>query len=119
VGNPSIVLAVNTQDERETLTTLLESMGIKVYHAYSGLETVHHIEDYHCEGVISDIQLSDMQVWVLINKIAEIKPNPNVSFIVMSNDNVVTPASNTKVVVRPVSLASLKQIISAWQIERA
>jgi CheY-like chemotaxis protein len=118
-GNPnvlekSVVLAVRHQDEREAIEHLLHEEGVQVHHAANAKEVVHAIEDFQTDLLITDIQLPDMHAWMMLRKISEIKPEPNVFLIVLSDELVASPLTNVRLVVRPVSLATLKQTIREW-----
>jgi CheY-like chemotaxis protein len=114
VQEKAIVLAVRHDEEREAIAKLLEGQGMTVYHAQTGRDVICFIEDYHCELLLTDIQLPDMHAWNMLNKINEIKPTPNVSLLVLSDDVAAAPLRNVKLMVRPVALATIKQIVTEW-----
>ena len=110
----SVVLAVRHEDEREAIEQLLHEEEVQVHHAANAKEVIHAIEDFQCDLLITDIQLPDMHAWIMLRKIAEIKPEPNVFLIVLSDERVASPLTQVRLVVRPVSLATLKQVIREW-----
>jgi DNA-binding response OmpR family regulator len=109
-----VVLAVRHDDEREAIAELLTQQGLEVHHAHTAKDVVHAIEDFHVQLLVTDVQLPDMHAWMLLRKIDEIKPEPQVSLIVLSDEAVAAPLRNVKLVIRPVALATLKQIVRDW-----
>lgn len=109
-----VVLAVRHDDEREAIADLLIQQGMEVHHAHTAKDVVHVIEDFHVQLLVTDVQLPDMHAWMLLRKIDEIKPEPQVSLIVLADEAVAAPLRNVKLVVRPVALATLKQIVRDW-----
>lgn len=104
------VVAVSESAERDALTALLRAEGLTVHQATTGREVIHLIEDYMPRLVIVDVLLPDVHAWRLLTSIAELRPNPYPTVIVLSDDPITAP-HHVRLVVRPVALITLKQII--------
>lgn len=107
----SVVLVVNRDEERVTIGELLRDEGFTVYEAQTGKEAICMLEDYICDLVWSDIQLADMHAWTMLTKIKEIKPVAKTPMIVLADDSIASPLENVTLVIRPVAIASLRQLI--------
>lgn len=104
------VIAVTEHEERAALTALLKAEGVTVYQAATGREVIHIIEDHLPRLVIVDLLLPDVHAWRLLTSIAELRPNPYPAIIVLS-DEAITAPHHVRLVVRPVSTKTLRQII--------
>jgi DNA-binding response OmpR family regulator len=105
------VLAVSEAAERTALTALLQAEGVTVYQAATGREVIHMIEDHMPRLLIVDVRLPDVHAWRLLASIAELRPNPQPAIIVLSDEPITAPQQFVRLVVRPVSTTTLKQII--------
>lgn len=101
------------EDEREAITQLLQELEIRVYQAYSGRDAIILIEDHQCDCLISDIQLPDMHAWRMLSALKETTDLKRLPTLVLMDEKTVVPLSNVTPIVRPVSMASLKNVINA------
>jgi response regulator RpfG family c-di-GMP phosphodiesterase len=106
-----VVLAVVDSEEREAVSTLLEDLHMIVHHADSGQDAIFLLEDYDCDFLVMDVQLSDMHAWKMISRLKEIVDVTTLPTIVIMDEKTSFPLSNVTSVVRPVSMAKLKHII--------
>jgi CheY-like chemotaxis protein len=105
------VIAVSEPAERAALAALLMDEGIHVHHATTGREVIHVIEDHMPRLLLVDVRLPDVHAWRLLASIAELRPNPYPAVIVLSDEPIAVPLQHVRLVVRPVSTTTLKQII--------
>jgi len=105
------VVAVSEPTERAALTALLTNEGIHVHHAMTGREVIYAIEDYMPRLLLMDVRLPDVHAWRLLASIAELRPKPYPAIIVLSDELMAVPLQYVRLVVRPVSTTTLKQII--------
>ncbi len=106
-----VVLAVRHDDEREAVTHLLEELNMLVRQASSGREAIHILEDHICDFLVMDIQLNDMHAWKMLSTLKESVDLSTLPTIVIMDETTVVPLVNVTPVVRPVSMAKLKNVI--------
>jgi CheY-like chemotaxis protein len=106
-----VVLAVRHIDERQAVTNLLKDLNMEVHHADSGLDAIHLLEDYTCDFLVMDIQLSDMHAWKMLGTLKESVNLDALPTVVIMDEKTVVPLTNVTPVVRPVAIAKLRHII--------
>jgi len=106
-----VVLAVRHTDERQAVADLLEEMDMTVYHADSGRDAIYLLEDNPCDFLVMDVILSDMHAWQMLHILKESVDLSTLPTIVIMDEQSVVPLSNVTPVVRPVSMAKLRNII--------
>lgn len=107
----NVVLAVREQEERIAVTALLEELDMMVQHAKTGQDAVYMVEDHDCDFLVMDIQLVDMHAWKVLSTLKESTDLNELPTLVIMDDATVVPLSNVTPVVRPVSVAKLKNVI--------
>ncbi len=105
------VLAVRHNDEREAVTHLLEELNMLVHQANSGRDAIYILEDHACDFLVMDIQLGDMHAWKMLSTLKESVDLNTLPTIVIMDETTVVPLTNVTPVVRPVSMAKLKNVI--------
>ncbi|GAB5490039.1 MAG: hypothetical protein Phog2KO_02540 [Phototrophicaceae bacterium] len=106
-----VVLAVRHDDEREAVSCLLEELNMTVRQATNGRDAIFILEDHACDFLVMDIQLDDMHAWKMLSILKESVDLMTLPTIVIMDEASVIPLSNVTPVVRPVSMAKLKNII--------
>ena len=106
-----VVLAVRKSDERTAVTHLLEELHMTVRQAETGRDAIYMIEDHHCDFLVMDIQLVDMHAWKMLSTLKESVDLTTLPTIVIMDEATVVPLTNVTPVVRPVSVAKLKNVI--------
>lgn len=106
-----VVLAVRHDDERKAVTHLLEDLNMQVHQAPSGRDAIHILEDHACDFLVMDIQLTDMHAWKMLSILKESVDLSNLPTIVIMDETTVVPLASVTPVVRPVSMAKLKNVI--------
>lgn len=106
-----VVLVVRHEDERTAVTRLLEEFDMIVHQAETGRQAIVIIEDNTCDFLVMDIQLDDMHAWKMLSTLKESVDLSKLPTIVMMDEKNVIPLSNVTPVVRPMSMASLKNVI--------
>ena len=106
-----VVLAVRHDDERKAVTYLLEDLNMTVRQAESGRDAIFILEDHACDFLVMDIQLNDMHAWKMLSILKESVDLTSLPTIVIMDETSVIPLSNVTPVVRPVSMAKLKNVI--------
>lgn len=109
-----VVLVVRHDDERQAVTRLLEDMDVTVQHAQTGREAILLLEDCDEGFLVMDVQLADMHAWKLLGILKESVDLSHLPTIVLMDEPTVVPLHNVTSVVRPVSMAKLRQIITGW-----
>ena len=94
------------------MTHLLEELHMQVHQAQSGRDAIYILEDQACDFLVMDIQLDDMHAWKMLNILKESVDLASLPTIVIMDEPTVVPLSNVTPVVRPVSMAKLKNIIT-------
>ncbi len=107
-----VVLAVRHDDERTAVTHLLKELNMTVHQAESGRDAIYILEDHACDFLVMDIQLDDMHAWKMLYTLKESVDLTSLPTIVIMDEPTVVPLSNVTPVVRPVSMAKLKNIIT-------
>ncbi|MGB7338544.1 MAG: response regulator [Phototrophicaceae bacterium] len=107
-----VVLVVRHADERDAVTSLLTELHMIVHQAESGREAIYILEDQHCDFLVMDIQLEDMHAWKMLVTLKESVDLSTLPTIVIMNEPTVVPLNNVTPVVRPVSMAKLRNIIT-------
>lgn len=107
------VLAVRHRDEEQAVTSLLQEMGMTVSHAASGRNAILLLEDHSFDFLIMDIQLSDMHAWQMLGILKESVDLNSLPTLVITNEQTVVPLPNVTLVVRPVSMAKLRNVIDS------
>lgn len=107
-----VVLAVRHADERQAITQLLEENQMHVYQAESGHDVILFLEDNPYDFLISDIFLPDMHAWKMMGTLKECIDLTQLPTIIIMDEQTVVPLMNVTPVVRPVSMAKLKHIIT-------
>jgi len=111
IRNKEVVLAVRHDDERQAFTNLLEEMQMVVHQAATGQDAIYLLEDHTIGFLVMDVQLSDMHAWKMLATLRESVDISQLHTIVVMDEQNVVPLANVTVVVRPVSMAKLRQII--------
>jgi len=111
IRNKEVVLAVRHDDERQAFTNLLEEMHMVVHQAATGQDAIYLLEDHTIGFLVMDVQLSDMHAWKMLATLRESVDISQLHTIVVMDEQNVVPLANVTVVVRPVSMAKLRQII--------
>lgn len=106
-----VVLAVRAEDERIAVTQLLEELHMTVHQARTGRDAIYILEDHACDFLVMDIQLSDMHAWKMLSTLKESVDLASLPTIVIMDEATVVPLTNVTAVVRPVSVAKLKNVI--------
>lgn len=107
-----VVLAVRHDDERTAVTYLLKELHMTVHQAESGRDAIYILEDHACDFLVMDIQLDDMHAWRMLNTLKESVDLTDLPTIVIMDEPTVVPLNNVTPVVRPVSMAKLKNVIT-------
>lgn len=106
-----VVLAVRQQDERTAVTHLLNELHMTVHQAQTGRDAIYILEDHACDFLVMDIQLDDMHAWKMLYTLKESVDLSALPTIVIMDEPTVVPLNNVTPVVRPVSMAKLKNVI--------
>lgn len=106
-----VVLAVRQDDERQAVAALLEELNMNVHHVYSGQDAIYFIEDHVCDFLVMDIQLQDMHAWKMLGRLKESVDLSTLPTVVIMDETTVVSLANVTVVVRPVSMAKLRNTI--------
>ncbi|MGJ3237778.1 MAG: response regulator [Anaerolineae bacterium] len=106
-----VVLVVRHDDERHAVTHLLNELHMTVHQAESGRDAIYILEDHACDFLVMDIQLDDMHAWKMLYRLKESVDLSTLPTIVIMDEPTVVPLQNVTPVVRPVSMAMLKNII--------
>jgi len=106
-----ITLVARLEDERDAVTALLQDLGVRVRQARSGQEAILLLEDHKSDMVIMDAQLSDMHAWKMLGILKESVEVTSLPIIIIADEQAVMPLPNVTVVVRPVSVATLRNTI--------
>lgn len=106
-----VVLAVRQQDERTAVTHLLNELHMTVHQAQTGRDAIYILEDHACDFLLMDIQLDDMHAWKMLYTLKESVDLSSLPTIVIMDEPTVVPLHNVTPVVRPVSMAKLKNVI--------
>jgi len=106
-----VTLVVRYQDERDAVTALLEELGMTVHHAHSGQSAIFSLEDHTTDFLLMDALLEDMHAWQMLGILKESVDVFSLPTVIIADEQMVMPLSNVTVVVRPVSVAKLRQVI--------
>ncbi|MEM9951051.1 MAG: response regulator [Chloroflexota bacterium] len=106
-----VVLVVRHADERDAVTHLLQELHMIVHQAETGKDAIYAIEDHTCDFLVMDIQLADMHAWKMLHMLKESVDLASIPMVVIMDEPTVVPLDNVTPVVRPVSMAKLKNVI--------
>lgn len=106
-----VVLVVRQDDERQAVASLLEELNMTVHHAETGQGAIYMLEDHDCDFLLMDVQLPDMHGWKMLGRLKESVDLTTLPTVVIMDEATVVPLPNVTVVVRPVSMAKLRNII--------
>lgn len=106
------VLVVRHDEERTVLADLLDSLGMRVYHANDRKDTTIQLEDYPCDFLLLDMQLSDGNAFALLGRLRESVNLNAMTILVISDEELPVAFDNITVVVRPVALNRLRTLIT-------
>ncbi len=106
-----VTLVVRHDDEREAVAALLEDLGMTVHHAHSGQGAIFSLEDHTTDFLLMDALLDDMHAWQMLGILKESVDVFSLPTVIIADEQMVMPLSNVTVVVRPVSVAKLRQVI--------
>lgn len=113
VKNREVVLAVRYADERQAFADLLADMQMIVHHAQTGQDAIYLLEDHVVGFLVMDVKLADMHAWKMLGTLRESVDLSQLQIIVVMDEANVVPLPNVTVIVRPVSMAKLRQIIGS------
>ncbi len=111
-----VMLVVSQDDEQQALSDLFAQMNLDTRHAATGEEAVWLLEDFHPHLLVMDVKLPDMHGWQLLTTMKEIQSMRSLPIVAIMNEPQVVPLGNIESVVRPVSMAHLRQTI--WTMLR-
>lgn len=111
IRNREVVLAVRYADERQAFADLLADMQMIVHHAETGQDAIYLLEDHEIGFLVMDVQLADMHAWKMLATLRESVDLSLLNTIIVMDEANVVPLPNVTVIVRPVSMAKLRQII--------
>jgi len=109
----TVVLAVHKPDERQAVTDLLQEMNMEVHHAETAQDAIYLLEDFMCDFLVMDIQMPDMHAWRMLGTLRESVDISALPTIVIMDEKEIVSLANVTSVVRPVSMAKLRQIIDS------
>jgi len=106
-----VALVVRHEDEREAVAALLEDLGMNVHHAQSGQSAIFFLEDHKADFLVMDAKLEDMHAWQMLGILKESVDVFSLPTVIIADEQMGMPLTNVTVVVRPVSVAKLRQVI--------
>lgn len=106
-----VALVVRHEDERQAVADLLEELGMTVHHAQSGQSAIFLLEDHTTDFLVMDAKLEDMHAWQMIGILKESVDVFSLPTVIIADEPMGMPLTNVTVVVRPVSVAKLRQVI--------
>jgi len=114
----TLLLLVNSLDERKLIYNLCVELQVTVQIAASAAEALNRLEDEPVDLLIMDIQLPDMHGWELLGKLREVEKLRHLPIILIADHAMPEDASLTKAVAtadvyleRPLAKARLRQNI--------
>lgn len=106
-----IVVALQQEEERQAISSVLDDLGMTIYHAQSGRDIAMILEDHPCDCLLMDVKLSDMYAWQVLAKLKEFMSVTHLPIVVIMDEQTVMPMGNITPVVRPVAIKRLKAVI--------